>query len=142
MIKTLLTFLLGGCFFLFLTDVPLYKAKVGMDKKIIEPLKEYVHNASKPEQEKKMKTALFTIGIIFLLGCGKDKNKGQYYSSNKSIEVCSNLTGEDYCSCLNQIAYDACASACNDAEYGNCVKPYLETAYLNYCNIDRRRSSR
>lgn len=89
-----------------------------------------------------MKAALITLGIIFLVGCGKDKSQNQSYSSNKNIEVCSRFTGEEYCSCLNRDAYNACASACNDTEYGNCVKPYLETAYLNYCKIDRRRSSR
>ena len=89
-----------------------------------------------------MKTALVTLGIIFLVGCGKDKIQNQSYSSNKNINVCSNRTGEDYCSCLNRVAYDNCASSCNDTEYGKCVKPYLETAYLNYCNIDRTRSSR
>lgn len=89
-----------------------------------------------------MKTALVTLGIIFLMGCGKDKNQTPYNSYNKNVEVCSNYTGENYCSCLNRNAYNACISACNDTEYGNCIKPYLETAYLNYCNIDRRRSSR
>lgn len=89
-----------------------------------------------------MKTTLITLAIIFLVGCGKDRDKDQTYTSNKSIEFCSNFTGEEYCACLNRIAYNSCANSYDDAEYGRCISPYLETAYLNYCNIDRNRSSR
>jgi hypothetical protein len=89
-----------------------------------------------------MKTTLITLAIIFFLGCGKDKNQDQAYNSNKGIELCSNFTDEEYCSCLDRIAYNTCGNSCNDVEYGKCVAHFLEDAYLNYCNIDRRRSSR
>ena len=43
MFKTLLTFCLGGVFFLFLADVPLNRAKAGMDRKIISPIAAYIN---------------------------------------------------------------------------------------------------
>jgi hypothetical protein len=89
-----------------------------------------------------MKTTLITLAVIFLVGCGKNKNQDQAYNSNKGIEVCSNYSNEEYCTCLDGIAYNTCGNSCNDVEYRKCVAPFLETAYLNYCNIDRNRSSR
>ena len=44
--KTLMIFSLGGLFFLYLADIPFQNAKVGMDRKILSPLKHYIHDIS------------------------------------------------------------------------------------------------
>lgn len=100
-----------------------------------------------------IKTILSLIVLASLtlaIGCGKD-NQGNMVNLDQptvvtkapraelAIETCESLQGYLLCNCLDRIAYKQCERfmAHADNSYTECLAPFLEAAYTNYCSVNR-----
>lgn len=94
---------------------------------------------------------LLLIPLILILACGKinkdshDITTTDIYAPttteiSKDMDFCSKAISEVYCSCLNQAIYNRCSkynAYADNTSFKRCISPYLEDAYLGYCNINR-----
>ena len=100
-----------------------------------------------------MKTLIVIGSLILLMSCGK---KTASSSSNivdlnqptivtrapkavLTIDMCESLQPIERCNCIDRVAFRACGDARvrADNSYTECLTPYLEGAYRNYCTINR-----
>ena len=93
------------------------------------------------------------IGLLLTTSCGKkssvssnivDLNKKTIVidspKSNLIIDSCESMRGELLCMCIDRNAYKECnvyKTHANGKEYNDCITPYINRAYNNYCNINR-----
>lgn len=102
-----------------------------------------------------MKKVIGLLVIVLLVGCGKngsEASKAEAYLNKETVVVnsrkseiildsCEALRGEALCYCIDRNAFKECdrynVYADNGKKYDDCITPYINRAYGNYCEINK-----